>query len=361
MRNEPVTRILVVSDAWMPQVNGVVRTLSTVADELRRMGHVVAVIGPDRFRTIPCPTYADIRLSLLPGRRLGRLIAAFRPDALHIATEGPLGFAARRWAKRRGLAFTTSFHTRFPEYIQARTGLPPGIAYALLRWFHNGAAATLVATETLSQTLAARGFTRLRPWTRGVDLDRFRPEPREDWPRDWHARRPVFLYVGRIAVEKNIEAFLDLELPGSKVVVGGGPMLASLKAAYPDVIFTGPRSERALARSYAGADVFVFPSRTDTFGLVILEALACGVPVAAYDVMGPRDILRGAAGRVGAVSDDLGAACLEALDASREDARAHALRFGWSACAELFLAGLVPLRAVRPEQGAEGTGRRICA
>ncbi|WP_428376164.1 glycosyltransferase family 4 protein [Lichenicoccus sp.] len=351
-------RILIVSDAWMPQVNGVVRTLSTVAGELRGMGHVVEVIGPDRFRNVPCPTYPDIRLSLLPGRRLARMIAAFRPDALHIATEGPLGLAARHWAMRRGAGFTTSFHTRFPEYIQARTGLPPGPAYALLRWFHNASAATLVATETLSQTLAARGFTRLLPWSRGVDLQRFRPEPREDWTRDWNARRPVFLYVGRIAVEKNIEAFLDLELPGSKVVVGGGPMLAALKLAYPDVVFTGPRAERALAQSYAGADVFVFPSRTDTFGLVILEALACGVPVAAYDVMGPRDILRGAAGRPGAVSDDLREACLEALQASRADARAHAERFGWRACAELFLASLVPLAAAPARAVRRGTGHR---
>ena len=361
MRNSTLARILIVSDAWMPQVNGVVRTLSTVAAELRQLGHVVEVIGPDRFVTIPCPTYPDIRLSLLPARRLARMIAAFRPDALHIATEGPLGLAARRWAMRRRAPFTTSFHTRFPEYIEARTGLPPDIAYALLRWFHNGASATLVATETLSHTLTARGFTRLRPWTRGVDLQRFRPEPREDWPRDWNARRPVFLYVGRIAVEKNIRAFLELDLPGSKVVVGGGPMLATLKAAYPGVVFTGPRAERALAQSYAGADVFVFPSRTDTFGLVILEALACGVPVAAYDVMGPRDILSGASGAVGAVSDDLRAACLVALDASRSDARAHAERFGWRACAEMFLAALAPLAAAPARPVPWGTGRRARA
>ncbi len=361
MRVLPAMRILIVSDAWMPQVNGVVRTLSTVAAELRRIGHVVEIIGPDRFFTIPCPTYPDIRLSVLPERRLARMIAAFRPDALHVATEGPLGLAARRWAIRRGAPFTTSFHTRFPEYIQARTGLPPGLAYALLRWFHNAGSATLVATDTLSQTLAARGFTRLRPWTRGVDLQRFRPEPREDWTGDWNARRPVFLYVGRIAVEKNIGAFLELDLPGSKVVVGGGPMLAPLKAAYPDVVFTGPRAERALAQSYAGADVFVFPSRTDTFGLVILEALACGVPVAAFDVMGPRDILRGAAGEVGAVSDDLCAACLSALKGSRDHARAHAEGFGWRACAEMFLASLVPLAAAPARAAGMGTGRRASA
>ena len=297
----PIRRILIVSDAWMPQVNGVVRTLCTVAAELRAMGHVVEVIGPDRFRTIPCPTYPDIRLSLLPGRRLARMIAQFRPDALHIATEGPLGMAARRWAIGRGQPFTTSFHTRFAEYIQARIGLPVWIPYWFLRRFHNAGSGTLVATQSLHEALSQRGFTRLKRWSRGVDLERFQPQPRQDWG----VPGPVFLYVGRIAVEKNIEAFLDLDLPGSKVVVGGGPRLAALKTAYPGVTFTGPRSEDGLARAYAGGDVFVFPSRTDTFGLVVLEALACGVPVAAYDVMGPRDILRGASGPVGAVGCDL--------------------------------------------------------
>ena len=334
-----IHRILIVSDAWMPQVNGVVRTLSTVAGELRAMGHVVEVIGPDRFRTIPCPTYPDIRLSLLPGRRLARMIAAFGPDALHIATEGPLGLAARRWALRRGARFTTSFHTRFPEYIQARTGLPVWIAYLFLRRFHNAGSGTLVATRTLSEELSARGFTRLMLWSRGVDVQRFRPQPREDWG----VPGPVFLYVGRVAVEKNIVAFLDLDLPGSKVVVGSGPQLAALKAAYPGVTFTGQRAEDDLARAYAGGDVFVFPSRTDTFGLVVLEALACGVPVAAYDVMGPRDILRGAGDHVGAVGDDLRAACLSALQGDRAACRSYAERFSWRACATLFRDCLTPL------------------
>ncbi len=338
-------RILIVSDAWTPQVNGVVRTLSTVTDELRRMGHVVEVIGPDRFPTVPCPTYPDIRLALLPGRRLARLIAAFAPDHLHVATEGPLGLAARRWAKARGAAFTSSFHTRFPEYIHARTRLPAGIAYAFLRRFHNDAAATLAATRTLRDELQSRGFTRLRDWSRGVDLSRFAPEPRRDWAAEHGIPRPVFLHVGRIAIEKNIEAFLELDLPGSKVVVGGGPQLAALKARHPGVVFTGPFSEAELAAAYAGADVFVFPSRTDTFGLVVLEALACGVPVAAYDVMGPRDILAGADPRAGAVSDDLRAAAMAALGGDRAAARAHAERFGWTACAETFLAALAPIGA----------------
>ncbi len=343
-------RILIVSDAWMPQVNGVVRTLSTIASELRRLGHVVEVIGPDRFRTIPCPTYPDIRLSLFARRPLARMIAEFRPDALHIATEGPLGMAARRWALRRRHRFTTSFHTRFAEYIEARTGLPVAIAYLFLRRFHNAGCGTLVATDTLSQDLRARGFTRLMRWSRGVDTQRFQPQPREDWG----VPGPIFLYVGRIAVEKNITAFLDLDLPGSKIVVGGGPLLASLKAAYPEVVFTGPRDENSLARAYAGGDVFVFPSRTDTFGLVVLEALACGVPVAAYDVMGPRDILRGARSHVGSVQDDLRAACIDALQADRAACRAHAEAFTWRACAVTFRDSLTSLS---PGGSARGTGR----
>jgi glycosyltransferase involved in cell wall biosynthesis len=331
--------VLIVSDAWRPQVNGVVRTLATVAGELTAMGHTVDVIGPDRFRTIPTPTYPDIPLAVLPRRKLVRLIEAFAPDALHIATEGPLGVAARGWARRHGLAFTTSFHTKFPEYVQARIGLPPGLAYAWLRRFHGAGRGTMVATQSLRDELAARGFGHLRSWTRGVDLSLFRPEPREHFG----VPRPVFLYVGRVAIEKNIRAFLDLDLPGSKVVVGGGPQLATLQREYPGVTFTGPRFGEQLARSYAGADVFVFPSLTDTFGLVLLEALACGTPVAAYPVTGPRDVLAGTEGRVGAVDADLRAACLRALEADRDACRAHAERYSWRACAELFLSYLVPL------------------
>src|SRR5271165_5498644 len=288
----PSHRIMIVTDAWRPQVNGVVRTLSTVADELRAMGHVVEVIGPDSFRTIPCPTYPDISLSLLPRRRLIRMIEAFAPDALHIATEGPLGIAARSWARRKEFSFTTAFHTRFAEYIQARTRLPVRPIYAWMRHFHGAGRGTMVATQSLRDELVARGFRNIRPWSRGVDLDLFKPEPREDWSLEgWALPRPIFAYVGRVAVEKNIGAFLDLDLPGSKVVVGGGPMLASLKRDYPGVHFTGPRHGEALARAYAGSDVFVFPSLTDTFGLVILESLACGTPVAAFPVTGPNDLL----------------------------------------------------------------------
>lgn len=332
-------RIMVISDAWLPQVNGVVRTLQTVTRELTAMGHTVEVVGPDRFPTLPCPTYPDIRLSILPRRKLDRIIESFAPDALHIATEGPLGLSARAWAKKRGCAFTTAFHTRFPEYVQARTGIPPGWLYAFLRWFHNGGQGVMVATESLRAELAGRGFQRIRAWSRGVDLDLFKPLPAEDW----NLPKPVFAYVGRVAVEKNIRTFLDLDLPGSKVVVGGGPQLASLQRAYPGVQFTGPRYGAELARAYAGADVFVFPSLTDTFGLVILEALACGTPVAAFDVTGPKDVLAGASGHVGAVNSDLRAAALAALDANRAACRAHAERFSWRGCAEAFLGHLVPL------------------
>ena len=331
-------RVLIVSDAWRPQVNGVVRTLASVADELTAMGHIVEVVGPDRFRTVAMPTYPDIRLAVLPGRKLSRLIETFAPDALHIATEGPLGLAARRWAVKRGCAFTTAFHTRFPEYLQARSGLPTGPAYRLLRWFHRGGQGIMVATESLRAELAERGFADLRTWSRGVDLSLFTPESRDPFVG---LARPVFAYVGRIAVEKNIGAFLDLDLPGSKVVVGGGPQLATLRRAYPAVTFTGPRTGRALAASYAGADCFIFPSLTDTFGLVMLEALACGTPVAAFPVTGPLDVL--GSPPVGAMDGDLRAAALRALDADRAACRAYAERFSWRACADIFLANLVPL------------------
>jgi glycosyltransferase involved in cell wall biosynthesis len=335
----PIRRILIVTDAWNPQVNGVVRTLTTVAQELRAMGHVVEVIGPDRFRTVPCPTYPDISLSILPRRKLVRMIEAFRPDALHIATEGPLGLAARRWAKRRGFPFTTAVHTRFAEYIHARVGLPVRPIYAWMRRFHAAGEGTMVATQSLRDELAGRGFRNIRAWSRGVDLDLFKPFPREEW----NLPAPIFIYVGRVAVEKNIGAFLDLDLPGSKVVVGGGPQLAALQRAYPQVTFTGPRYGEALARAYAGADVFVFPSLTDTFGLVILEALACGTPVAAFPVTGPKDVFHNCAGKIGAINTDLRAAAMEALQADRTACRAHAETYSWRACAETFLSHLRPL------------------
>ena len=340
----PPARILIVSDAWTPQVNGVVRTLSTIAAELEVMGHSVDVIGPDRFRTIPMPTYPDIRLALFPGRHMGALIERTGPEALHIATEGPLGMAARRWALRRGCAFTTAYHTRFPEYLAARTRVPLGWSYAWLRRFHAAGQGMMVATPSMAEELAARGFSKVVPWSRGVDLALFSPQSAAGVPEDLHdgLPRPVFAYVGRIAVEKNIRAFLDLDLPGSKIVVGDGPQLAELRRDYPAVRFTGARSGAALAGAYAGADVMVFPSRTDTFGLVLLESLACGTPVAAFPVTGPKDVLAGTGGEVGALDADLRAACLRALAADRVACRRHAQRYSWRACAELFISNLVP-------------------
>ncbi|MBV8524573.1 MAG: glycosyltransferase family 1 protein [Acetobacteraceae bacterium] len=323
-------RILIVSDAWVPQVNGVVRTLWEVTEHLRRGGDVVQVIGPDRFRTVALPSYPEIRLALAPRPELARLIDNFAPDALHIATEGPLGWAARDLCLRRGWAFTTSFHTKFPEYVYARIGVPLRWSWAMLRRFHAPASATLVATNSLLRELEGRGFRSLRRWSRGVDLDCFQPEPQEAWAR---LPRPVFLYVGRIAVEKNLEAFLTLDLPGSKVVVGDGPCRATLQARFPDVCFTGVRDRELLSASYAGADVLVFPSRTDTFGLVLLEALACGTPVAAFPVTGPLDILAGATEKVGALDEDLRAACLSALGANPAACRRYAEQWSWGECA----------------------------
>ncbi len=334
-------RIAIVSDTWHPQVKGVVRTLAAVATELRRMGHAAEVFGPDRFRTVPCPTYAEIRLAVLPGRRLRRLLEAFGPGCLHIATEGPLGRAARAWAMEGGRRFTTSLHTRFPDYVQTRTGLPAEAGWSLLRHFHAPAAATLVATESLERELSARGFERLRRWPRGVDTELFRPEDPFGRGERWDLPRPVFLHAGRVAVEKNLPAFLDLDLPGSKVVVGDGPLLPELRRRYPGVRFVGNRAGPSLARAYAGADALVFPSRTDTFGLVMLEALACGTPVAAFPVPGPLDVLTP---ETGVMREDLRAAALAALRLDRASCRAAAGRRSWQASAEHFFASLVRLR-----------------
>ena len=342
-------RILIVSDAWTPQVNGVVRTLTAVTAELRAMGHIVEVIGPDRFRTMPCPTYPEIRLALLPRGRLAGLIEAFRPDALHIATEGPLGLAARTFACRRSLHFTTAYHTRFPEYLTARLSLigRSGIMRALtsrfLKWFHAPSQGVMVATESMREELAMRGFARLRAWPRGVDLSLFHPGLRQEAPDLPELPGPLFAYIGRVAVEKNIRAFLDLDLPGTKLVVGGGPQLRALERAYPKVRFVGPRFGRELARAFASADVLVFPSLTDTFGLVVIEALASGVPVAAFPVTGPRDILRGVDGVVGVTDPDLRVACMRAMTLERSACRAFAQTFTWRASAEAFLDNLVPI------------------
>jgi glycosyltransferase involved in cell wall biosynthesis len=332
-------RTLIVSDAWFPQVNGVVRTLSVVADKLRAMGDTVEVIGPDRFRSMPTPGYAEIRLAIAPKRKLARLVAEFRPEIIHIATEGPLGWAMRGLCRRNHWPFTTAFHTRFPEYLEARTGIPADWSWRVMRRFHEAGDGTFAATASLREELTGRGFTKLRPWTRGVDLHKFRPGEGDSWAG---LPRPIFLYAGRVAIEKNIEAFLALDLPGSKVVVGSGPALEILKQKFPKVTFTGYRENGALARSYAGADVFVFPSRTDTFGLVLLEALASGTPVAAFPVTGPIDVVTNS--RVGALDEDLRAACLKALECDRTACRSHAEAWSWDACVAQFRAALVPIK-----------------
>jgi glycosyltransferase involved in cell wall biosynthesis len=333
-------RVLIVSDAWTPQVNGVVRTLRTIAEEMRAMGIVVEIIGPDQFNTIPMPSYPEIRLALFPARKLAKLIDAFQPDALHIATEGPLGIAARKYARRRKIAFTTAFHTRFAEYLKARTKIPLRLTYAWLRRFHGAGAGVMVATQSLRDELTARGFKNVRAWSRGVDLDAFHPEPKENWDLP----RPIFAYVGRVAIEKNLRAFLNLQLPGSKLVVGDGPQRKKLEREYPDTFFAGARHGAALAAAYAGADVFVFPSKTDTFGLVVLEALASGLPVAAYPVTGPMDILGESPRPVGALNENLQQAALDALTIDRTACRPHAETYSWTTCAARFLDNLVPTR-----------------
>lgn len=333
------SRILIISDAWEPQVNGVVRTLRVTTNELRAMGKIVEVIGPERFRTMPMPSYPEIRLALFPRRKLASMIENFRPDALHISTEGPLGIAAHAYAKRKGLNFTTAFHTRFAEYLEARTKIPARLTYLWLRRFHAASSGVMVATDSLQADLASHGFKNLSSWPRGVDLTMFRPHIREDWPFP----RPIFAYVGRVAVEKNLRAFLSLKLPGSKLIIGDGPQRKALEQEFPDAHFVGARHDSALAAAYAGADIFVFPSKTDTFGLVVLEALASGLPVAAYPVTGPKDILAPALQPVGVLNEDLRVACLEALNIDRAHCRPYAEQFSWQMCTERFLNNLVPM------------------
>jgi glycosyltransferase involved in cell wall biosynthesis len=288
---------------------------------------------------VPAPSYPEIRLAVRPRAALARMADAFAPDAVHVATEGPLGWAMRAICCARGWPFTTSFHTKFPDYLHARTGVPRRLAWAVLRRFHESGAGTFAAAPSLREELVRRGFTKVRPWTRGVDLDLFRPEPRDPWDG---LARPVFLYAGRVAVEKNIGAFLRLDLPGSKVVVGDGPQRRALQARFPAAHFAGWREGAALAAAYAGADALVFPSRTDTFGLVMLEAMACGTPVAAFPVTGPLDVVGGGSG-AGALDEDLGRAALVALRCDRARCRAYAETFSWNACAEAFRRQLVPI------------------
>ena len=339
-------RIAIVTDAWLPQMNGVVRTLTTTCEQLREQGREVLVISPDQFASLPCPTYPEIRLALARPGRVARRLRDFSPEAIHIATEGPLGMTARRYCAKHAIHFTTAYHTQFPDYLAQRSHLPAEWFWRYIRWFHSPAQRVLVATESISEELRAHGLTRLHRWSRGVDLSCFTPDAPPP-PEFADLPRPIQLYVGRVAVEKNIEAFLEGKYPGSKVVVGDGPALAALQAKFPKVRFLGRKSGRDLAGCYAGADVFVFPSRTDTFGLVMIEALACGTPVAAYPVAGPRDIVTD---DVGALCEDIDRAIDVALMCDSAACAAYAAGFTWAAATGQFLSGLAAFDAdVLPE------------
>ncbi|MEI9806187.1 MAG: glycosyltransferase family 1 protein [Pseudolabrys sp.] len=335
-------RVMIATDAWQPQVNGVVRTLQSLAVSLTKLGVEVEFLTPCGFRSVALPTYPSVRLAIPGSSEITRRIEACMPDSIHIATEGPIGLMARAYCVKRGLGFTTSYATRFPEYVSARIPIPEAWSYAALRWFHSRAAITMVSTPSLAAELTRRGFKNVGMWTRGVDATAFTPEN----PAVFDLPRPIFMSVGRIAVEKNLEAFLSLDLPGSKIVIGEGPQEAELRSRFPDVHFLGLKEGKELASCIAGADVFVFPSRTDTFGIVQLEALACGTPVAAFPVTGPNDVIGDR--RVGALDEDLRAACLQALTLSKADCREYAMGSSWENSA----------RAIRiPSQAAPGRPR----
>ncbi|WP_299326783.1 glycosyltransferase family 1 protein [Parasphingopyxis sp.] len=332
-------RIVIVTDAWSPQVNGVVRTLQSVRRELEKMGHDVTVFSPDQFPSVPLPTYSEIKLALVTADKLGASLAAAAPDALHIATEGPLGYAARRWCRRTDFPFTTAYHTQFPDYVSKRTGVPSSWIWPLMRRFHAPSQAVMTATDSIRRELRANGIHHVVPWGRGVDLEAFSPDA-SPHPAFAGLPRPIMLYVGRVAVEKNIAAFLECGHPGSKVIVGDGPARAALEARYPDANFLGALSGAPLAGAYAGADVFVFPSKTDTFGLVMIEALASGTPVAAYPVTGPVDVVTDA---VACLDPDLDTAIAGALTRDRAECARYGAQFTWERSAREFLAALTPV------------------
>jgi glycosyltransferase involved in cell wall biosynthesis len=346
-------RILIATDAWHPQVNGVVRTLTSLARSASALGAEVDFLTPDGFPSLAVPTYPGLRVALPNRREIARRVEAASPDAIHIATEGPIGWAVRAYCRRRKLAFTTSYTTRFPEYIAVRSIIPASVSYAVLRHFHAAAAITMIATASLRQELSARGFRKLGTWTRGVDTDLFTP----DDAAELDLPRPIFMTVGRVAVEKNLEAFLALDLPGSKVVIGDGPQRAVLERRYPKARFLGEKTGKDLTSHLAAADVFVFPSLTDTFGVVQLEALACGTPVAAFPVTGPLDVI--ADHPVGALDTDLRSACIRALGISRELCRSFALERSWENSARQFignLSALQPSRSLRPARRVAARG-----
>ena len=330
-------KLALITDAWTPQINGVVTTLKSITECLRNQGHIVETITPDQFRNWPCPTYPEIRLALGASKAVKKRLDLINPDAIHIATEGPLGLAARAYCKSRGLPFTTSFHTLFAEYVNVRTGIPLSWGYAFLRWFHNAGKRSMMATPGLVQQLSERGLTNPVLWSRGVDTELFTPRDKGFLK----GPGPKLMYVGRVAVEKNLEAFLGLSVEGVKYVVGDGPQRVELEAKYPETIFVGFKQGEELAKHVAAADVFVFPSLTDTFGLLMLEALASGVPVAAFPVQGPKDVILSE--KVGCLNEDLSQAIKVALTLSSEDCRNYALTYSWDDCARRFEHNLAPI------------------
>ena len=347
--------IAIATDAWYPQPNGVVRVVGTVRDQLVARGHDVRVMSPDQFRTVPCPTYSEIRLAVLPARKVARWLDELQPDCVHIATEGPIGSAAKAYCLKHGWPFSSAFHTKFPEYLQARTGLPLDWLYKGARRFHAPSGAVMVPAPAVYRELEARGFSNLKLWSHGVDTDVFRPMAKDylDLPR------PLFMFIGRVTVDKNLPAFLDLDLPGSKAVVGSGPARDQLIKRYPETPFFIAEDDAELARYYNAADVFVFPSLTDTFGLVMLEALACGVPVAAFPVTGPLDVI-GPDGP-GVLDEDLASAAVRALEITPEKCREWALGFSWGQVADQFLDFLQPInrRAAIPAGGSEPRAQAV--
>lgn len=341
-------RLLLVTDAWFPQLNGVVRTLSTVRERLHALGHEVEVLSPERYKNLPCPTYPEIRLALCTPGMVGDRIASFGPDAVHIATEGPLGWSARWWLKKRRIPFTTSFHTMFPQYLKMRFNFPESWAFSLLRLFHGAATATMYSTPTLRDMLTSNGFHNLARWVRGVDTELFHPGT----PAPLDLPRPIQLYVGRMAVEKTLEDFLALDTPGTKVMIGDGPQRAELEARFPEARFLGPKYGDDLVRHYRAADVFVFPSRTDTLGLVMLEAMACGIPVAGFPVQGPQDVV--GSSKAGALNDDLALAISQAIGIDPAVCRSRALEHSWDQSAHEFHANLIPIEQPVYQAGARG-------
>lgn len=346
-------RIAIATDAWKPQINGVVTTLGTTKQILEQLGHQVLLLTPEPFKTVPLPSYPDIRLALFAYRGLARRLDEFAPEVVHIATEGPVGLAVRRYCRRNELKFTTSYHTQFPEYLRLRLPVPLSLSYFYFKWFHKSAIRTLVPTPSMRQRLIGHGFKNVHVWSRGVDVHMFRPYGMEALDGE----RPIFIYVGRVAVEKNIEAFLSLDLPGSKVVVGDGPDRQMLENKYPGVRFTGFRFGEELARTVAAADVFVFPSLTDTFGLVMLEAMACGLPVAAFPVTGPADVVID--GVTGCLDDDLGKAALRALNIDPQNPRDYSLSYSWYEATGQFLSFLEQNESRTPARQTPLAGLKV--